>query len=407
MKPSYRFIFLLLVVAAAGTTRMSSAQDRLMGGVGITVFTDQNFRGKSATFRRDVPNLLPLGLNDQISSVRVGPGEQWELCEHSNYAGRCVVVSGEESDLRRNSWNDLISSLRRVDSGSPVPPPQGEPYIVLFDRVNYRGTPMNFNRPESDLNRRARSVTIGRGVWQLCEGRDFTGRCITLERSVPDLRTYNFRDRIASLRPISSEGPQPPSTGDRYIVIYDRPFYRGNPTNYNRIETDIFKLARSVTIGNGEWELCQGRNFTGRCVTLNRSVPDLRSYNIRQIASLRPIGGSDEGGSLFGRRWRLTEVNGREVRTNRAYLEFDRDARRVSGDGGCNRFAGDFEINRSDIRFSQVISTKRACVDRELQRIENEFFIGLEAATRFETRRAILRLYAGDRELLTFSSESR
>jgi len=75
-----------------------------MGGVGITIFTDQNFRGKSSTFREDVPDLEPLGLNDKISSLRVGPGEQWEVCEHSNYQGRCVVVSGLEPDLRRNSW---------------------------------------------------------------------------------------------------------------------------------------------------------------------------------------------------------------------------------------------------------------------------------------------------------------
>ena len=84
-------------------------------------------------------------------------------------------------------------------------------------------------------------------------------------------------------------GTPAPSTADWYVVIYDRASYRGNPTNYNRTETNIFKLARSVTIGRGVWELCQGRNFTGRCITLDRSVPDLRRYNMRQVSSLRPV----------------------------------------------------------------------------------------------------------------------
>jgi len=284
-----RFACLFLSVAAAGATVLSFAQERQMGGVGITVFADPNFRGKSSTFRQDVPDLEPFRLNDKISSLRVGPGEQWEVCERSNYKGRCVVVSGDEPDLRRNSWNDLISSIRRVKRVPPRPPSAG-PSIVLFDRTNYRGTSTNYSRSVSNLNRSAQSVTIGKGVWELCEGRNFTGRCVTLDNSVPDLGSYNLRNRVSSARPIGSGGSQPPpSTSDWYIVIFDRPLYQGNSTNYNRPETNIFKLARSVTIGRGVWELCQGKDFTGLCVTLNTSVPDLSSYNLRQVSSLRPV----------------------------------------------------------------------------------------------------------------------
>ena len=264
-----------------------------MGGVGITVFTDRNFNGRSATYREDIPDLEPLGLNDRISSLRVARGERWEICEHSNYQGRCVVVSGNEPDLRRNSWNDLISSLRRVDGGSPLPPgpPSGNPYIVLFDRPNYRGTPNTYDGPNPSIPNSGQSVTIGRGVWMLCEGQNYSGRCITLDQSVPDLSVHNMRNRVFSVRPVGSGGgsePPPPSS-DWYVVIFDRTNYRGTSSNYNGPETDIFKPARSITIGRGTWQLCQGRNFSGRCVTLNRSVPDLRSYNIRQVGSLRPI----------------------------------------------------------------------------------------------------------------------
>jgi Beta/Gamma crystallin len=260
-----------------------------MGGVGITVFNDRNFLGRSATFRRDVPDLEPTGLNDRISSLRVGPGEQWKICEHSNYQGRCVVVSGAESDLQRNAWNDLVSSLRRVGGEGPLQLPSDGDYIVLFNRTNYRGNPINYNGPTPSVPNSAQSVMIGRGVWELCEGQNYSGRCVTLDQSVSDLGRYNLRNRVFSVRPVRGGSQPPPSTDDWYVVIFDGPSYRGTPTNYKRPEPNIFTLARSVTIVRGVWELCQGRNFTGRCVTLDRSVPDLRSYNLRQVASLRPI----------------------------------------------------------------------------------------------------------------------
>jgi len=197
------FVCSLVIVVAFGATVLSSAQERQMGGVGITVFADANFRGKSSTFREDVSDLEPLGLNDRISSLRIGRGERWEVCEHANYQGRCVVVSGEESDLRRNSWDNIISSFRRVrGGGGPGPRPPDDAYIVLYDRPNYRGNATNYDKPVSTLNRRAQSVTIGRGVWEFCEGRNFTGRCVTLDKSAPDLRAYNLGGRIASLRPV-------------------------------------------------------------------------------------------------------------------------------------------------------------------------------------------------------------
>src|SRR5262245_23509832 len=158
----------LTFVAVIMTTVVGMAQQRQMGGVGITVFVDRNFRGRSATFRDDVPDLRPLRFNDNISSIRVGPGELWEVCEHSNYQGRCVVVSREEPDLRRNSWNDIISSLRRVRGGGgggagggfQRHPGPGGTSIVLFDQTNFRGRARNFDGPWPDVGGSAQSVRI-------------------------------------------------------------------------------------------------------------------------------------------------------------------------------------------------------------------------------------------------------
>ncbi len=295
MKTLCLFVYSLLVIATIGATMASSAQERQMGGVGITIFTDQNFRGKSSTYRQDVPDLEPLGLNDDASSIRVGPGEHWEVCEHSNYQGRCVVVSGEERDLKRNSWNDTISSLRRVRGGfRPESPSQGNPYLILFEQTRYRGNPTNYNGTIPDLyGYRAQSVTIGRGAWELCEGRNFTGLCVTLDRSVPDLGSYNLRNRVSSVRPVGSGGSvEPPSTSDWYVVLFDQTNYRGNPTNYNGAVSDLSgnrRRAQSVTIGRGVWELCENSNFRGRCITFDTSTPTLPYFLRNRVSSLRPI----------------------------------------------------------------------------------------------------------------------
>jgi hypothetical protein len=80
------------------------------------VFEDRNFRGDAATYNSNVSNLNSR-FNNRISSIRVGGGEQWQVCDQSNYRGQCVTISGEENDLSRNNWNDRISSLRRLSGG--------------------------------------------------------------------------------------------------------------------------------------------------------------------------------------------------------------------------------------------------------------------------------------------------
>ena len=106
--------------------------------------------------------------------------------ERDYYKGRCLVVSGEESDLARNAWANVISSLRRVTGGVtppavlPAPAPPSDWYIVLVDQPNYRGRPTNYTTAAGNLSRTAtHSVTIGKGVWELCEGPNFSGGCVT------------------------------------------------------------------------------------------------------------------------------------------------------------------------------------------------------------------------------------
>ena len=114
---------------------------------------------------------------------------------------------------------------------------------------------------------------------------------------------------------------------------------------------------------------------------------------------------SGDAAQLFGRRWMLVEVGGVVVRTGKPYIEFDRGAQRFSGDGGCNRISGGFEVNGRSLKFSRVISTRRACLDAGVQRVETEFLDRLERTNAFQIGGNTLRLYEGDTLVLTFKPD--
>ena len=296
----YRFIYMLMAITATGVFTSNNAQEpgvrQIGGGAGITVFRDRNFRGSAATFTSDVPNLASVGFNNAISSFRVGPGEQWMMCDRPNFAGTCVNVSGQESDLRNNGWDNRASSLRRISGGGggfpPRPPTNAN--IVLFDRTSFRGQSNSYDRPTPNLfgaGNRAQSVTVGGGQWQLCDRVNFGGRCITVSRNISNLATVGMRNRIQSLRPMGfNPGPgpfPPPSVGQ--ITLFTQQNYLGMPTTFNRERSNIVKVTRSATVQSGSWQLCDAPNFTGRCIVLNQSVWDLSNYNIgRTIRSIRP-----------------------------------------------------------------------------------------------------------------------
>jgi uncharacterized lipoprotein YbaY len=110
---------------------------------------------------------------------------------------------------------------------------------------------------------------------------------------------------------------------------------------------------------------------------------------------------------LFGKRWRLTEIDAIAVRTTRPFIEFDGNAKRFSGDGGCNRFSGGFEVDGRNLRLLRVISTKRACLDRGVQQVETDFLNALEQTTRFRIQNDILRFLTADRRpILTFTADA-
>ena len=107
--------------------------------------------------------------------------------------------------------------------------------MVLFDRPGFNGAAYALNNDTSNLgnsgfNDRANSVTVRRGErWQLCEHANFRGRCVTVDRDVPDLRVLGLENAVSSARRVGGGGGagpglafKPPSVGDS-AVFYPTP----------------------------------------------------------------------------------------------------------------------------------------------------------------------------------------
>jgi hypothetical protein len=213
---------------------------------GAIIYRDPNFTGPSQTVRGEVADLRPSGLNDQVSSIEIPPGETWEICQDINYGNGCLTLTSSVPDLRTIGWDDRISSLRQINGGyqdrvyqdggyqnggyqnGGYPPDQNGQYtdggwasqqpaqaeVILYDRQGYRGAATIITRDAYDqgarVNRRVGSVVVRGAAWQVC---DRTGRCVSVSQGVTDLSQLGLNSQITSVRPIDNAWPQSNSPG--------------------------------------------------------------------------------------------------------------------------------------------------------------------------------------------------
>jgi heat shock protein HslJ len=62
---------------------------------------------------------------------------------------------------------------------------------------------------------------------------------------------------------------------------------------------------------------------------------------------------------------------------------FDVATRKFSGNGGCNQVNGNYSLDKNEIRFTEVLSTKMSCSDIEF---ENTFLSILGSIDKYEIK---------------------
>jgi len=84
-------------------------------------------------------------------------------------------------------------------------------------------------------------------------------------------------------------------------------------------------------------------------------------------------------------QWVLVQMKGVPVQQSGgrrdAHITFDVATKKFSGNGGCNQINGNYIVDKKEIRFTEVLSTKMSCSDIEF---ENTFLSTLSSIDRYE-----------------------
>jgi uncharacterized protein YcfJ len=183
----------------------------------VTFYEHDNFRGRAYSAQAPVENFRSIGFNDRASSVIV-TGEDWQVCEHAGFQGRCMILRpGSYPSLRAMDMNDQLSSARAIGRE----PPHGHRYaptpmpgeVVFYEHDGYagrafaaRGDVVNFR--DYGFNDRASSVVVFGDLWEACEHAEFRGSCVILRPGrYPSLAAMGLNDRISSVRALHAAAP--------------------------------------------------------------------------------------------------------------------------------------------------------------------------------------------------------
>lgn len=107
---------------------------------------------------------------------------------------------------------------------------------------------------------------------------------------------------------------------------------------------------------------------------------------------------SGGAGEFQDREWKLVSIDGFDalpagVATPTVW--FDRDGR-FNGNTGCNSAGASYTVEGSELTIRALISTKRACVDPEGNRLERAYIGAIEKATRYRVEGGRLELLSAD-----------
>jgi Heat shock protein len=105
---------------------------------------------------------------------------------------------------------------------------------------------------------------------------------------------------------------------------------------------------------------------------------------------------------IDARQWKLVELNGSPIKASNAYLEFDFDQKRMTGNSGCNRMFGGFEISGRKLAFSNIATTRMACPDMAA---ETALLTALKSVDRFRQSGNTLELSKGRTVVIRFADE--
>ena len=319
-----------LLLAGAASAQYDAPQDE----AALILFSGPDYSGEAVNIFDPIHALPDIRFNDRARSVAVLSGA-WEICEHSDFTGRCVLLREDVPDLRYFDLDGDVSSVR--------------PIYEYTDAAHG----LMFVRDSGGYIRYADATRYGQDDYDYGYGRSTRIEVYHYGYS-PAYRSYGYYDPLAGYGPYGfgySRGgyntyrayhrERPPLRGhygarDADATLYIDSKGRGASLGINRGVKDLSRFrfndnVSSLNIKSGKWEVCEHANFKGRCEIIDASTGKLNGLRLNDnISSIRPVNGSRDGGDTRGDRGRRAE-NGRQDGPRAGNDRRDRGAR---GQGG-------------------------------------------------------------------------
>ncbi|HTN47765.1 MAG TPA: META domain-containing protein [Flavipsychrobacter sp.] len=106
---------------------------------------------------------------------------------------------------------------------------------------------------------------------------------------------------------------------------------------------------------------------------------------------------------IDGKNWKLIQLENVGKNYGKAFIQFDAKTKKITGNTGCNRFFGTYTSDRDEITFSNLGSTKMACLENETAATETKMLQLLSGATlRFDIAEQTLNFYKDDKLIMIF-----
>lgn len=314
----------VLFAASLGLSGIASAQyGNAPSEAAIILFSGDNFQGEPREVFEPISDLPDLRFNDKARSVAILEGA-WEMCEHSNFTGRCVFVREDVQDLRVFNMNKNISSVR------PIYEVTDAAHGLMFVRQkdgNIRYADQSFNQYANqnngyrydnhaygynnqtrlDIRHYGYSQDYNRyGYYNPHAGFGPYGFGYSGYGLASRYNRTGYRSRYGAFGRHGHQGyraERRPLRGhygaeNGAVTLYTDSRRRGASLGLNRGVRDLSRYrfndsVSSIDIREGRWEVCSDSNFRGRCEIIDASTGRLNNLRLNDnISSLRPVPGS-------------------------------------------------------------------------------------------------------------------
>lgn len=302
----------------------------------LTLFEDDNFRGRAVTVRETTDDLSRIGFNDKVSSIMVRSGT-WDVCTDSGFRGNCKTLTpGEYRSMP--GMNDAVSSVREVGRNDGRNDGRGDGHrpdrdwghgndgrrasLEVYSGAGQNGGSARLDRDNDNFatigfNDRTTSIVIGNGYWQLCSDANYQGTCRVFGPGRHDDLGRGLDGRVSSARMIDEREARrqqqyeqqqyqqnPQNQYQQYpqqqyqqrgaILLFPDADMRGEPLALERNTEDLVRQnfndrAGSIVVNEGQWEVCSDANFRGRCEVIGPGQYARLNALDNKISSLRRV----------------------------------------------------------------------------------------------------------------------